>query len=120
MYPPHRPPAARPKTTRRAWVLGALLVAPALPVAAHPLEFTGAQIALASSPTTTADCFFFTLVGITPDPGQPWFAVARSHLGFREIVALVTSAKLSQQVVTVRTTIATACGYRGVEYVFLQ
>ncbi len=74
-------------------------------------------ISIVQSPTPTNDCLYFTLVGVAQaDPisaNNPWFAVPRSHSGFKESLAILLAAKLSQQRVTVETTGTVAGGSCG-------
>jgi hypothetical protein len=91
---------------------------------AAPTDFSGKTVALLSSPTTSADCVYFTLNGVSVAdpavPGQPWFAVPRTHLGFKEIVSLLSTAKATDKPLTVRSSSQFACGYVVVDYVFLE
>jgi hypothetical protein len=91
---------------------------------AGPLEFPNRAVALFSSPTPTSDCLYFTLQGVPQaDPGvpnQPWFAVPRTHQGFKEIAMIVAMAKASERSITVRTGTTFACGFISVDYVYLH
>jgi len=68
-------------------------------------------------------CLFFSLTGVTTaDPVTPnmnWFAVPMTHPGFKEIVAMLISARTSREPVTVYTTGSVVCGHASVSAVTL-
>jgi hypothetical protein len=68
------------------------------------------------------DCFFFTLQGVGQadpvTPGNHWFAVPSSHLGFKELFSLIMSQRLAGQTVNVTTTGTVACGLAEVRSVW--
>ena len=67
-------------------------------------------------PPDIRDCVFFQLEGVSQAdavaPGSPWFAVSRNALGFKEIYALLLTAKASEIPLTVETVgqLSTSCG----------
>ena len=68
-------------------------------------------------------CLFFSLAGVaTADPITPnmnWFSVPMTHPGFKEIVAILISARTSGQPVTVYTTGNSVCGHASVSAITL-
>jgi hypothetical protein len=72
------------------------------------------------------DCFFFQLSGVSISdpavtPTSDWFAIPRTHVGYRDLVQMVTMAKLTQNPIDVYTTgvipVTTggvSCGLAGV------
>jgi hypothetical protein len=65
---------------------------------------------------------FFQLSGVSEaDPAAPnvWFAVPKTHAGFKEIVAMLLAARMSGALVSVSTTGAVACGHAAVSAVVL-
>jgi hypothetical protein len=77
----------------------------------------GKTVSVIQSPTPSGDCLYFSLVGVPQadpiSPGNPWFALPHSHTGFKEAVAILMAAKLSQQTITVETTGTAAGGTCG-------
>jgi len=73
-------------------------------------------------PPDSRPCVFFSIIGVseadpTVKPGWPWFAVRQSQNGFKELYALLLSAKLSGNPVIVSTTgaaVSECDGYVGV------
>lgn len=64
-------------------------------------------------------CIFFRLSGVAEAdpvlPGQPWFAVPKTHGGYKEIVATLMIARSTQDpIYQVLTSGAVACGYAEV------
>lgn len=88
------------------------------------VDHSNMELTLLSSPTALQDCVYFSLVGVPVAdplvPGLPWIAVPRSHLGFKEIVAFLTTAKATGQRVTVRTSNQVACGYIAVDWLYIN
>jgi hypothetical protein len=78
-------------------------------------------------PQATTDCLYFQLAGVGEadplTPNNPWFAMPRSHPGFREIYAMILMTKATGMEVVVRTTgslAGGACGnYVGVHEVYI-
>jgi hypothetical protein len=68
-------------------------------------------------------CLFFNLAGVTTaDPVTPnmnWFSVPMTHPGFKEIVAILISARTSREPITVYTTGSIVCGHASVSAVTL-
>lgn len=68
-------------------------------------------------------CLFFSLEGVaTADPVTPnmnWFSVPMTHPGFKEIVAMLISARTSREPVTVYTTGSVVCGHASVSAITL-
>jgi hypothetical protein len=94
------------------------------PVALGASSYTAA-VDMIEAPSASADCVYFTLVGVSQAdpvaPGAPWFAVPRAHPGMREIFTILLAAQKTGSTVWVQTTGAAAggaCGsYVGVEFV---
>ena len=66
-------------------------------------------------------CAFFSLVGVaeasTVKPGWPWFAIRQTQNGFKELYALLLSAKLTGTPVIVNATgvaVSECDGYVGI------
>lgn len=71
---------------------------------------------------TTLNCFFFKITNATnivPQGAGDWFAVSKSDPDFKEIYAMVISAKLTDRELRVQTSSNLACGYAEASYVFL-
>lgn len=62
-------------------------------------------------------CTFFILDGVSPadpaTPNTPWMALRQSHPGYKENLAILVSAKLTNRPVNVITsgTVASECGH---------
>ena len=96
-------------------VLLAACFAPAIACSAvHPNR----TVSVVHSPDTR-ECIFFQLDGVAEAdpiaPGNPWFAVPKTHNGYKEIVATLLMARATgaplQQVTTSG---ALACGHSAV------
>jgi hypothetical protein len=93
---------------------------------AGPLQWDGKTVARLQPPDSNRDCVFFELSGVAQaDSGVPtsgaWFAVPRSHYGFKEIYAMLLTAKAMNLPITVGTTGLAAAGctaFVGVAYVY--
>src|SRR5262249_15344953 len=115
------------RNMKRVAMSSIVLLAVLAPNGEAQTTHTGAHIGTVQSPEPNRDCFFFTLVGVTKaepqvNPTQlndPWFAVPRTHLGFREILAIVLTASSLVRSVEVLTTGSAACGEAGVNRVLL-
>lgn len=63
----------------------------------------------------TRDCVFFQLSGVTVadpvTPGVPWFALPKTHLGYKEIVSMLLMARVTGKTITVATSGGLACGH---------
>jgi len=119
-----RPDVSAERTKLLKHVTGTLLTCMALlPSVGSALNYPNRSIGQLQATYASGDCIFFTLVGVAEaDPvrtGEPWFAIARSQFGAKDAYAMLLSAKLSEQAVTVRTSGALACGYASVESVLL-
>lgn len=78
-----------------------------------------------SSTYQNSDCILFTLEGVSEAdpgvPGNPWFAIPRSQYGSKDAYAMLLSAKLSGQTISIATNgSSAACGYAGVYQVWMQ
>jgi hypothetical protein len=67
----------------------------------------------------TRECAFFRLIGVSEadpaTPGVPWFAVPKTHPGYREIVAILLQARATGAPLQhVATTGAVVCGHAEV------
>ncbi len=71
-------------------------------------------------------CYFFKLKGVQEASpvvkGSPWFAVAKTHQGYKEIVATVLTAFALKKQVYIGTTgaIAASCEHAEVSYVRVE
>lgn len=87
----------------------------AWPAAAHQNR----TVAIVHSPDSR-ECTFFRLTDVTEaDPvsyaGNPWFAVPKTHTGYKEIVATLLLARATgMPLAHVVTTSALACGHAEV------
>src|SRR5689334_10571203 len=72
-------------------------------------------------PPDTRECTFFQLSGVTEAdpvvPGNPWFAVPKTHLGYKEIFVVLLTARSNGRTITVQTDGTTACGHAAVLFV---
>jgi hypothetical protein len=91
-----------------------------LPTAAAmaDMTYTSKVVAEIQPPQAAQDCVYFRLDGVgVADSGvlsnNPYFALPRTHVGFKEIYALLMSAYLTGTTVSVRTTGAAAGGACG-------
>jgi hypothetical protein len=79
-------------------------------------NYSAKQIANLFPGDANYDCVFFQLEGVSaadPAAPSPWFVIPRSRLNYREMYALLLSARLSGTPVNVGTTGNTACGGRA-------
>lgn len=83
------------------------------------VEHSGKEVSLVHSPTMGHECVFFLLAGVAQaDPAAPgvaWFAVHKTHPGFKELTAILVSARLTKERVTVYTNGNHACGVAAVD-----
>ena len=95
-------------------------VASVCPALTHP----GATVGSIQSFYNGADCFYFTLVGVSPADGavsgSDWFAVSRSQYGAKDAMATLIAAKAASLAVKVSTTGTAVCGYAGVSEIVLE
>jgi hypothetical protein len=67
-----------------------------LPVAAFALVHENKEVSLFHSPDTR-ECVFFQLNGVSEadpvTPGVSWFAIPKTHAGYKEIVAALVLAR---------------------------
>lgn len=73
-------------------------------------------VAILQASEITSDCFYFRLEGVAEadpvKPNDPWFAVARTQNGAKEIYATLLAARVSNTgLYQVTTTGQLACGY---------
>jgi len=72
----------------------------------------------------SADCFYFTLQGVSEadpaKPGDPMFAIPRTQYGAKDAYAMLLAAKISGEPVVVKTRGTLACGYAAVAEVQMQ
>lgn len=95
--------------------------------AAAQKTYANYTVGLIQTPTATANCAYFMLVGVAQAdpiaPGNAWFAIPATQNGFAEVYATLVAAKLSGATVTAATTGALAdssCGtFAGTLYVQL-
>jgi hypothetical protein len=91
---------------RLIFVIGTVLFL-ALAQPSHARTWNGYQVGRILPPDSK-DCVAFQLTGVNEAdpvaPDTPWFAVPRSALGFKEIYALLLTAKASGIPITVETT----------------
>jgi len=96
----------------------ALLAAYLAPSVAWSATHANKTVSVVHSPDSR-ECIFFQLDGVAEadpiSPGNPWFAVPKTHNGYKEIVAALlmlrtTGAPLQQ----VTTSGALACGHAAV------
>jgi hypothetical protein len=115
-----RPRTARVVRASLAALAVALLCVPAFADVSH----YGKYVQYVHSPGAGGGCLYFTLVGvIEADPivaGNSWFAIPLTHPGAKEIFMLLTTAKVSERTVSMRTSTSTACGYAAAEYVYMN
>ena len=82
------------------------------------LTHTDKTVEVVHSPDTR-ECVFFRLTGVTQadpvTPGVSWFAVPKTHAGYKEIVAILLQARATGAPLQhVATTGAVACGHAEV------
>jgi hypothetical protein len=96
-----------------------------LAASAAPGAFSGKRVSQIHG-GDSRPCIFFTLQEVDlADPVVPtggWFALPRSHPGFKETYALLVAAKLTQSPLFVATSgvLVAGCGHVGVDAVVLQ
>lgn len=102
-------------------VLVAFLVLPSISYSA--IQWNSKSVGQLQSAAIGADCIYFTLIGVNEAdpvmPGNPWFAMARTQYGAKDTYAMLLSAKLTGQLVSVVTTNTVVCGYAGVNLVWM-
>lgn len=86
-------------------VVSNILAGPANAATTH----TNHAVARIEAPDPGRDCLFFTLDGVSNSEAavaqnNPWFAVPRSHPGFKEIYAAILMARATGAPLTVITT----------------
>jgi hypothetical protein len=106
------------KALRRRAVVALLTFLPAAAAMADTTH-TSKLVAEIQPPQAAQDCVYFRLDGVSVADGgvlsnNPYFALPRTHVGFKEIYALLMSAYLTGTTVSVRTTGAAAGGACGV------
>jgi hypothetical protein len=83
---------------------------------------TSKQVTVIHSPDGR-ECTFFMLTGVAEaDPvsaGNAWFAVPKTHVGYKEIVSFLMTARITGESVTVSTSGTLACGHASVTAVLL-
>ncbi len=88
-----------------------------MPLPGWALTHTGKTVEVLHSPDG-GNCAFFMLTGIRQaDPVVPngqWFAVPQTHVGYKEMLAILMVARLDGRPITVVTTGDIACGHAGV------
>lgn len=78
------------------------------------------------TPDAERPCYFFKLKNVfEADPivkDNPWFAIAKSHKGYKEIVStIITAFSLKKQVIVGTTgAVATSCEHAEVSYVRVE
>ena len=87
----------------------------------HAQVVRSGKVTQIQAPSPGNDCTYFQLEGVAvADPavsGGPWFALAKSHNGYKEALTSLYTAKLSGLVVTLVTTGTGACGaYAGINW----
>lgn len=96
----------------RIALLGGLI---SLPTIAFGASWSGKSVGHLQASAAEADCFFFTLEGVTEAdavrPGSPWFAVSRSQYGARDAYAMLLVAKLTGQPINISTNGTLSCGF---------
>jgi hypothetical protein len=83
------------------------------PGTAGSVNHEAKTVALIGSPDDRPCLFFMLRDGAEADavvPGNSWFAVPKTHNGYKEIVSILITAHLSGKVVNVYTTGAVAAG----------
>jgi hypothetical protein len=108
------------KMTRIRMLLATcVLFVPAIGLAT---QHSGRQVVQLHSPDTR-ECTFFMLTGVAEAdpvlPGNPWFAVPKTHVGYKEIVSFLMTARITGESLTVYTAGTTACGHATVSAVLL-
>lgn len=82
----------------------------------------GKQVSAIHSPDSRP-CTFFKLNGVTDadsaTPGNPWFAVPQTHLGYDEILSMLITAYTTQTQMSVVTS-GLSCGHASVSYVIYE
>jgi hypothetical protein len=89
---------------------------------------THRAVGLIAMPDASRDCLFFTLQGVNTAepavlPDNPWFAVPRTHPGFKEIYAAILMARATGALLNVQTTgqaAATCSGHPGANSVVMH
>ena len=91
-------------------------------LACADVQHTSKSIGALMAPDDTRDCMFFMLEGVTqadPNVVSAWFAIPRTHPGFKEITGLLLAAKVSGIPINVTTNGQTVCGHAGVRLVVM-
>lgn len=107
---------------RKAIICCALIGAPSMVFSA--VTWTGKTVGQLISSHDGADCIYFTLEGVAEAdpvaPGFAWFALPRAQYGAKDAYAMLLSAKLSGQTVSVVTRNTLSCGYATAGQVMMQ
>ena len=100
-----------------AWLASAMLGAIAATPALADATYTSKTIAEIQPPQVGHDCIYFRLDGVAQAdpavPNGPYFAMPRTHIGFKEIYPLLLAAYLNGTPVSVRTSGAAVGGECG-------
>jgi hypothetical protein len=99
----------------------------ALAPQAMPSTHSSKLVTAIQPPNIDADCLYFQLAGVTQAdaiaPNSPWFAIPRAQNGFKEMYALLLTARVSQIAISVNTTgqvAASPCAaYAAVQYIYI-
>lgn len=112
---------------RRVLAAGAVSCAGLLAAApSHAADFTGSgyPVGTIRSPDGRP-CTFFTLVGVNQAdpavPNSPWFVISQSAVGYKEMLTLLLSAKMTGKPVYLSTSgnLVAACGQAEVIVVMM-
>ena len=106
------------RNNRAIALLAKLASAAALTFAApmaQAVDWNGYQVNIIRSPDGRP-CTFFQLVGVAQadpvKPNDPWFVIRQAHPGYKEMLAILMSAKLTSRNVIVSTagSVPAECG----------
>jgi hypothetical protein len=69
-------------------------------------------------------CILFQLIGVSQAdpaiPEVPWFAIRQNNPGYKEMLSMIMSAKLTDKLVSVSTSGSIACDHADVSVIHLQ
>jgi hypothetical protein len=98
-------------------IVGSMLTVATIPIAHGTTSHISKTIAEVQPPQAGKDCVYFRLNGVTEAdpilPNNPYFALPRTHVGFKEIYAMMLAAYLGGTSVSAQTTGAAAGGDCG-------
>lgn len=86
-------------------------------------DYSDKKVGIVRSPDGRP-CTLFQLIGVNQAdpaiPEAPWFAIRQNNPGYKEMLSMIMSAKLTYRLVSVSTSGNIACDHADVSVVHLQ